>query len=88
MDLVPWEGFEIATSVASSNSQPALASSVGPHAVSEGSRGTPTLPNFSHLQQSLFLTPPISPTENAFSRVLRPNSPKSTLFNATHQGLQ
>ena len=49
VDLVPWEGFEIATSVASSNSQPALASSVSPNAVSEGSRGTPTVPNFSHL---------------------------------------
>lgn len=52
VDLVPWEGFEIATSVASSNSQPALASSVGPHAISEGSRGTPTVPTFSHLLQA------------------------------------
>ena len=51
-DLGPWEGFEIATSVASSNSQPALTSSVGRHAIPEGSRGTPTVPNFSHLLQA------------------------------------
>lgn len=58
VDLVPWEKFEIATSVASSNSQPALASSVGPHAVSEGSRGTPTVPNFSHLVPAPWIAPP------------------------------
>ena len=52
VDLVPWEGLEIATSEASGNSQPALASSVGSHAVSEGSRETPTNSNFSHLLQA------------------------------------
>ena len=69
-ELGPWEGFQKVTRVASSNSQPALTSSVGRHAVPEGS-WAPSVPHF----------PPSLQTASNAHPTAEPGSPHWELFS-------